>query len=381
MVRKFVHNENVLFLSEIFLQGLRSSFMNSSRSNDLQSILYRRFLMGLFFAFSTLFFWACGTEAESGIITTAYGVSVESIPQKEQIDSIRVFVVISGDTASSKLYDENEIEDDLLVFNIDAPSESSVRVIYTIYIKGFGIYAGDHLFLSGESPIVPDPESVPFSNDMVDARDGQKYSIVLIGNQIWMAENLNYSGDDGAGNKTYEIGWCYGVGGSDTANHADSTTCDDYGRLYSWDIVMDDAVSSDSNPSGVQGICPAGWHVPSDAEWSELKDFVIENTAATGASDNAPYLKATSGWNSSGNGTDAFGFSALPGGYRYDNGSFDFQGGYGFWWSATEYNSDDAWYQGIGYDNGYILRSHGGDGYRLSDEVKLGGLSLRCIQN
>jgi uncharacterized protein (TIGR02145 family) len=213
-----------------------------------------------------------------------------------------------------------------------------------------------------------------------DTRDGKVYRTVTIGTQTWMAENLNYSGDDGAGNKTFDIGWCYGVAESDTSIHTDSTTCDTFGRLYTWDMVMDGATSSDANPSAVQGICPEGWHVPSDGEWTELTDYVIANTAGTSTSEIAPYLKAISGWNSGGNGTDDFGFngtddfgfSALPGGYRSYNGRFYAQGIGGYWWSATENYSGSAWYRYMYYIYEYVKRYN----YYKDD-----GYSLRCLAN
>lgn len=438
--------------------------MNSLISNNIHSVFQRYFFICLLVSFFALFFSACGTEAENGKITTAYGVSLENVPQKEDVDSIRVFVVISGDTTSSELYDANEINDDLLVFNIDAPSEASVRVIYTVYAKGFSVAAGNYLFLSGDTPEIPDPKLPPkitnliqsdtlvgsrrdsigfrldyftssnsenvisfqwdfdgdgnydisnetsdsivtayelpgvysgkvlitdelglsdsadfqvdvYSSVLVDSRDGQEYSIVDVGSQVWMAGNLNYSGDDGSGNKTYEVGWCYGVGGTDTTNHSDSTTCDTYGRLYTWDMVMDGAVSSDANPSGVQGLCPSGWHVPSDAEWTEMEDFLIAHTEGARSSDIAPFLKATSGWkwSSVGEGTDDFGFSALPSGDRnYYNGNFIALGSQGHWWSATEDDSALAWIRTMSNASDLVFRTR---------RNSLGGLSLRCLQD
>ncbi|HSQ41013.1 MAG TPA: FISUMP domain-containing protein [Fibrobacteraceae bacterium] len=122
---------------------------------------------------------------------------------------------------------------------------------------------------------------------VTDARDNQFYEVVVIGTQTWMKHNLNYSGDDGAGNKVYTMGWCYGVGGSDTSQHQDSATCETYGRLYSWTDAMD--LSNDTASIG-----------------SDLK-------------------MVSSLWDSyaSLSNTDAFGFSALPGGSRYSDAEFD----------------------------------------------------------
>jgi uncharacterized protein (TIGR02145 family) len=183
----------------------------------------------------------------------------------------------------------------------------------------------------------------------IDPRDGKSYRTVIIGTQTWMAENLNWAGDDG------NLGVCYN---NSTSN------CDLYGRLYDWNTVMDGSASSSSSPSGVQGICPVGWHVPSDAEWTTLTNFVGSNNAGT-------RLKSTTGWNSGGNGTDDFGFSALPGGL-VRSGDFDDVGYSGGWWSATEYGASSAWGQFMFWDFGGA-----GTGW----DFKSGVLSLRCLKD
>jgi hypothetical protein len=95
--------------------------------------------------------------------------------------------------------------------------------------------------------------------------DGNTYNTVQIGNQCWMKENLNTTRDAGGNNISR---YCY----SNT-----NANCENYGGLYTWATLMNGAASSNGNPSGVQGICPTGWHVPSDAEWTELTDYLINN--------------------------------------------------------------------------------------------------------
>jgi uncharacterized protein (TIGR02145 family) len=135
---------------------------------------------------------------------------------------------------------------------------------------------------------------------------GETYQTVVIGEQTWMARNLNY-------NATGSV--CYD---NKTEN------CVKYGRLYDW--------------ATAKTVCPSSWHLPDDADWDALI------TALGGLSKAGTKLKATSGWNwdnqkdVSGNGTDESGFSALPGGRRSD-GDFRYVGNYGYWWSASE---DDA---------------------------------------
>jgi uncharacterized protein (TIGR02145 family) len=186
---------------------------------------------------------------------------------------------------------------------------------------------------------------------MTDSRDGQTYKTVEIGSQTWMAENLNYAGPSN------NIGLCYD---SDPAN------CADYGRLYTWSEAMNGASSSSLTPSGVQGVCPAGWHLPSDAEWTTLTDFV------GGYSTAGTKLKSQTGWNYDGNGTDDYGFSALPGGYGY-GGYFSNAGNLGgFWWSATEGDAVLARYRGMYYY---------GEGVNSDWNYKTSSYSVRCLQD
>jgi uncharacterized protein (TIGR02145 family)/uncharacterized repeat protein (TIGR02543 family) len=174
------------------------------------------------------------------------------------------------------------------------------------------------------------------------------YKTVVIGTQTWMAENLDYD---------VEGSECYG-------NSADS--CAKYGRLYNWSTAMGGASSSSLSPSGVRGVCPVGWHIPSDAEWTRLANYVGDASMA------GTKLKATSGWYDNGNGTDQYGFTALPGGNGYSDGSFDVAGYSGYWWSATEYIASSAWYRYMNYSIDYVNRSY---------YVKTILFSVRCAQD
>ncbi len=190
--------------------------------------------------------------------------------------------------------------------------------------------------------------------------DGSRtYDAVLIGEQVWMAENLNYAAS----------GSMCGNGSNNT------TTCDTYGRFYNWNTAMNGATSSTAVPSGVRGVCPSGWHLPSDAEWSTLMQFINPSCTATSDCTNAgKHLKASTGWIFH-NGTenlDTYGFSALPGGNGDSDGSFHNFGERGFWWSATERDSDFAWLR-------YMY-------YNLSDVVRFSLpkyqlFSVRCLQD
>ena len=168
--------------------------------------------------------------------------------------------------------------------------------------------------------------------EILDERDNQVYKTVQIGDQIWMAENLNfayigvpYTYYDDTSDST---SWCYD---NDPAN------CTKYGRLYTWAAAMDSVKTGcgfdkTCGLSGiVQGICPTGWHLPDSTEWETLI------TAVGGGLSPGEALKLQSGWLDDGNGTDAFGFSALPAGYRdILDGAFNRGGDFTVFWTATE---------------------------------------------
>ena len=174
-----------------------------------------------------------------------------------------------------------------------------------------------------------------------DIRNNKTYkTITLKDSQMttWMAENLNYD----IPGVTTDV--CYG---NNAAN------CTKYGRLYDWNTAKE--------------ACPAGWHLSSDAEWAALVYYADYASTTAGKK-----LKSTSGWNDNGNGTDEFGFSALPGGRGYSAGGFGdgAGGGRGYWWSATESNASNAWYRSIDYSSESVDR---GSLYKTSL------FSVRCV--
>lgn len=169
---------------------------------------------------------------------------------------------------------------------------------------------------------------------MTDSRDNQTYKTVKIGEQIWMAENLNYYDETLFGQS-----FCYGVNNSET-----TANCVVAGRLYNWpvavgktELVCGPRGNCNLGNGDVQGVCPVGWHLPSSNEWNALFTNV-------GGLDNAGMvLKSQTGWEYGGNGIDTFGFSALPAGFKsYDgfNLSFDYAGCSADFWSSTQYNTD-----------------------------------------
>jgi len=170
----------------------------------------------------------------------------------------------------------------------------------------------------------------------IDIRDGQIYKQVEIGGKFWMAQNLNY---DVPGVTT------------DVCYDNNASNCETYGRLYNWATAMD--------------VCPPDWHLPSNAEWDALTTAVGSNSGTK--------LMAASGW-SSGNGTDDFGFSALPGGCGSSDGSFYDAGYFGLWWSSSEneYDSRGAYYRAMSYNYSYVGWNY---------DFKTSPLSVRCVQD
>ena len=183
------------------------------------------------------------------------------------------------------------------------------------------------------------------------------YRTVVIGTQTWMAENLDYVVE---GSKCYD---------NDPAN------CTIYGRLYDWPTAMafpsscNNSTCSGQIQSPHQGICPSGWHIPSQAEWDTLSSYVQSNSGCSSC--DARLLKSTTGWDNNGNGTDQYGFSALPGGLGYSGGSGSSVGSNGYWWSAT-YAWGGIYYRGMGYYYNSVYRDYYGQS---------GLFSVRCLQD
>ncbi len=190
---------------------------------------------------------------------------------------------------------------------------------------------------------------------LTDSRDAQTYPVIQIGNQCWMAENLRYN-----------------ASGSWLNSANPSTT---YGRLYNWVTAMTNASSSTSNPSGIQGVCPSGWHLPSDPEWNEMEmalGMSAADTALTGwRGTHGSDMKSTTDWNSGGAGTNTSGFNAFPSGVYY-SGSYFTLGTSAYFWSTTESSPNNAMARHLNSANTEVTR----DNY-----VKSYGFPCRCVKD
>jgi uncharacterized protein (TIGR02145 family) len=188
--------------------------------------------------------------------------------------------------------------------------------------------------------------------------DGNTYKTVNIGSQLWMAENLKVSKyNDGT---TIPTQWQNNTTGAWTYYNNDAYNYANYGKLYNWYAV--------SNTNGNKNVCPTGWHVPTDAEWSVLTDYLGGESVAGGKMKEV----GTTNWNNPN--TDATNtslFSALPGGFRVD-GNYSWIGNFGYWWSSTEDNTSSAWSR--------ILSLYNDNAGRLNPN-KESGLSVRCLKD
>ena len=214
----------------------------------------------------------------------------------------------------------------------------------------------------------------PYFGDCGDpvSYQGYDYATVLIGEQCWFAENLrseNYENGDAIPSNLSDSDWqnttsgAVAVFGEDAGCNnfsPDIDACDpaqslnEYGRLYNW-YAVDDA----------RGLCPSGWHVPTDGEWTVMTDHLGGESIA------GSQMKTDYGWYNGGNGTNSSGFSGLPGGYRNSNGNFLNAGSNGVWWSSSP-DGSNAWSRDLNFNNE--------DVYRDSSNPR-SGFSVRCVRD
>lgn len=223
------------------------------------------------------------------------------------------------------------------------------------------------------------------SGEPVTDIDGNEYTTVAVGAQLWMAENLRVTryadetpipkvkdSEEWYLSPLADKAYCWYDNDSDA--HAST-----YGALYNWAAAMNGDTSSDNNPSEVQGACPTSWHLPSDSEWKQLEIYLgmtelQVNTTGWRGDPLGGKLKetGTTHWNSPNDGaTNETGFTALPGGGRYQ-GEFSYMGNEGCFWSSTEEDTANTFYR--------RLREQHAAVYRSSPDKKH-GLSIRCLRD
>lgn len=240
-------------------------------------------------------------------------------------------------------------------------------------------FVKNNIIIKKQSIDASNLDSIIFYQPTVDSTftikdiDGNVYKTVKIGNQIWMAENLKttkYPNGTAIPFVAENSNW-------DTLVYTSSAYCwynDDttnkvtYGALYTWAAIMNNSASSYSNPSGVQGVCPTGWHLPSDDEWTQLTTYLGGESVA------GDKLKeiGTAHWSGSNTGaTNETGFTALPVSSRGPDGIFVSNGTSGDWWTCSS-KPGGSWGRSIRYDAGTVVRG---------SIIRESGFSVRCVRD
>ena len=357
---------------------------------------------------------ACGDDSSSSAGPNDEPVSVESSSSSKKLSSSSVIASetkqssscsakvssssIQKNSSSSSKKEDSGISAGMTSSSVKASSSSSVKSSSSSSVvspKSSSSEVKSSSSLHGFDWSLPKEVYLNPNIDygtVTDDRDGKTYKTVKIGEQTWMAENLNYY--DSTNLSVKYKSWCHGKGKSD---NTDSTTCDVAGRFYTWAAAIDSVklandadnpqdcgygkecgVASTRSATLVQGVCPTGWHLPSGAEIEIL-------LTAVGVQDKEKYwqwqgagikLKSISGWkdddSESGNGTDSFGFSALPTGDGHNDGSYHDDGEKANFWSSTETTSGSAY--GMYMNNNY-------DVAKLDYGDKRYGFSVRCVKD
>jgi uncharacterized protein (TIGR02145 family) len=244
---------------------------------------------------------------------------------------------------------------------LQIPLSSIDSITYSIS-GGGGTTTGTTLHTCGASN-VHNPDLTYGS--MTD-QEGNVYKTIVIGTQEWMAENLNtsiYRNGDAIPTNLDNVAWGNTNSGAWAYYNNDSSFACPYGKLYNWYACVD-----------ARQLCPIGWHVPTDAEWTVLTDYLGGEVVAGGKMKTTGTIEAATGlWYSpNAEATNSTGFSATPGGFRYSYGEYDYIGSNGLWWSSSEDGTANAWIRYLLYGNGYANRGNGNRHY---------GYSVRCLRN
>ena len=335
---------------------------------------------------------ACGTSINSDQITITTSFSIPDVPTAKfglAITESSFLANWSASSAASKYYLDVSTDIAFLVFvtgynNLDVNNDTIFNVTgltnnteYYYRIRASNS-CGTGLNSNTVSVILPGfcGPSGTCSGNITDSRDNKTYATVQIVNQCWMVENLNIGNRiDGVSEQTNNSiieKYCYG---DDPAN------CNIYGGLYQWDEMMAYGTSVNTKGPGPRGICPTGWHIPTDNEWKclEMNLGMIQSEADRinfRGTDEGGKLKQTviTHWNAPNTGaTNNSGFTGLPGGYRGTNGSFSSVGIYGFWNSATDDSGTSGLLRRLDYNTAKVVRSDWNS--------KKSGYSVRCIKD
>ena len=313
-----------------------------------------KIIINVFLLSSLTFAQAYMSVDTNGVIVTYDLSDVDSITYNSSGDTMNVDI-----TSGSDIYYLEEVD------SITFTGDTSGKTLNVETGQGLVDYA------------LSDIDSITFmllyydSTGTITDIDGNVYKTVKIGDQWWMAENLkvtHYNNNDSIPNVTDNSEWRTLTSGAYCNYDNDSSYVNTYGRLYNWHAVDDN-----------RNLAPAGWHVPSDDEWKQLEMYLgmtqsMVNATGWRGSDEGGKMKEadTTRWRSPNTGaTNASGFTALPGGDRYE-GAFIAISQYGYWWSATEAQTPTAWDRFIGFGRADVARH---------DVFKYTGYSVRCVKD
>jgi uncharacterized protein (TIGR02145 family) len=298
------------------------------------------------------------TKGVSEVMATTAKVTGEIIDMGEGIDDYGVYYSTTANNSNSQggilLSNGKPTSTGIFTYQINGLKLNTIYYIKVYATNKEGTAYGNELSFKTDLSHISDI-------------DGNIYKTVQIGTQLWMGENLKTTkyrngiligtttppGLEISGESTPKYQWAYGY---------DENYVTTYGRLYTWYAVTD-----------TRGLCPTGWHVPSDAEWTALTDLLGGEGVAGGK------LKetGTSHWISPNTGaTNETGFTALPGGERISNGNCGFLGLGGHWWSSTEQGVTTAWSRFMYNDINYVIRDS-----TMFYSIKRWGYSVRCIMD
>ena len=251
-----------------------------------------------------------------------------------------------------------------------------IATVFSILLGNVGFSQNDTIYFMKDGVIVhkqpvnpsdvdsaifynPNPIDTTTNSTITDV-DGNVYTSVTIGTQEWMSENLRtskYSDGTPIPNITDNTEWVYLNTGAWCNYDNDSSKYEAmYGKLYNWYAVE------------TGKLCPTGWHVPTDAEWTELTDYLVGQITVIAE---GTALKSILGWYWDGNGTDDYGWNGLPGGKRSYDGS-DYKGEYGIWWSSSKAMTGTAWTRFLYFNDDNVTRSL---------EYNTNGYSVRCLRD
>lgn len=294
---------------------------------------------------------------------------------KFQLNSLKqgIYLVnIKSETYSYslKLISQNSNQNETAAIEyLGYENETQVKLKNTNTTVNMAYTNGDRLLFKGTSgnysniitDIPTSSKTITFNYTACTDFDNNKYATVKIGTQIWMAENLKTTHYKNGTAITYpgtnNSAWESNTNGAYAWYNNDEVTYKNtYGALYNWYAV------------NTNNLCPTGWHVPSDDEWTTLTTYLGGESIAGGK------LKATTLWNSPNTGaTNLTGFTAYPGGYRNEFGTYSYFGNYGYWLSSTPIVTSGAWNRTMFYNFIYVNRGYFGD--------KVYGLSVRCLKD